>query len=216
MAESDEMPSDLDARLDWVIATKDPTERSRRYAAWAKLYESDLLDNFGYRAPARAVSAIKRLVPTEAQIFDAACGTGIVGQFLHDDGYRDIAGGDFSVEMLEIAERKSTYRQLLEIDLSARLPLDSASFDAVALVGVPDVVPGSCLKELVRILRPGGFVFYCSGRERFSGCGYDAVVEELAGERKLEVFGTEERFHPYPRHEAKDAFSLRIFRVPEA
>lgn len=213
MAKSDDMPSDLDARLDWVIAAQEPAERSRRYAAWAKFYESDLLDNFGYQAPARAVAAIKRLVPAEAQIFDAACGTGIVGKILHDEGYRDIAGGDFSVEMLELAERKSVYRQLTQIDLAAPLPLESGSFDAAALVGVPDVVPGSCLKELVRILRPEGFLFYCSGRERFFDCGYDAVVEELAGQDKLKVIGNEERFRPYLRREAKDVFSLRIFQV---
>lgn len=214
MDQSDEMPSELEERLDWVIAAQDPAERSRRYAAWAQFYESDLLDNFGYRAPARSVAAIERIVPVEAQIFDAACGTGIVGQMLHDKGYRDISGGDFSEEMLEIAEHKGVYQRLLPIDLSEALPLDSQCFDATALVGVPDLVPGSCLRELVRILRPGGFVFYCSGRERFAGCGYDVVLEELSAQGRLEVFEPEQRFHPYPNHEAKDAFSLQIFRVP--
>jgi demethylmenaquinone methyltransferase/2-methoxy-6-polyprenyl-1,4-benzoquinol methylase len=90
------------------------------------------------------------------EVLDACCGTGDLALAAERAGGR-VTGLDFSERMLERARRKSASVRWLRGDALA-LPFADGSFDA-ATVGfgirnVDDLEAG--LRELVRILRPGG------------------------------------------------------------
>jgi demethylmenaquinone methyltransferase/2-methoxy-6-polyprenyl-1,4-benzoquinol methylase len=94
-----------------------------------------------------------------ARALDLCCGTGDfmreLGRKIGDRGL--IAGIDFSPPMLEAARRKLPKANLVLAD-ACRLPFLEGSFDAVTvgwgLRNVPDLA--ACLREAVRVLRPGG------------------------------------------------------------
>ena len=90
-------------------------------------------------------------------VLDACCGTGDLGIAAWKAGAGHVVGLDFSGQMLERARRKAPELEWLQGDVLA-LPFEDASFDS-AVVGfgvrnVDDLEAG--LKELRRVLRPGG------------------------------------------------------------
>lgn len=180
------MPDDPSQRVNWVVSTDDPVEKKRRYDVWAQHYEKDLLENDGYQAPDRALDAVLRFVPQKARILDAGCGTGYVGKLLHDAGYHDLVGGDYADGMLDVAARKGVYGSLDQIDLSSTLPYDDNSFDCVVTVGIPMIIPGTCMQEFTRIVSPGGHIVYSSGEAQFTKAGFDTVIAELTAANKLD------------------------------
>jgi demethylmenaquinone methyltransferase/2-methoxy-6-polyprenyl-1,4-benzoquinol methylase len=90
------------------------------------------------------------------EVLDACCGTGDLALAAERAGGR-VTGLDFSERMLERARRKSASVRWVRGDALA-LPFADESFDAVTvgfgIRNVDDLEAG--LRELVRVLRPGG------------------------------------------------------------
>lgn len=69
----------------------------------------------GYPDPKKCQEAVSRLCEenkikkSDAQVIDFGCGTGLVGQYLSDDGFYNIVGLDASNGMLNEAENKKVY-----------------------------------------------------------------------------------------------------------
>ena len=60
---------------DKVLNAKSLEDISEAYGSWAKTYDQDLLENFGYQAPARSVELLSKYLPMEeAIVLDAGCG----------------------------------------------------------------------------------------------------------------------------------------------
>ena len=65
----------------------------------------------GYPDPAKCQSMVSKYLcehdsKEEIKIIDFACGSGLVGQALAEDGFHHITGVDISQKMLDIAESK--------------------------------------------------------------------------------------------------------------
>jgi len=90
------------------------------------------------------------------RVLDACCGTGDLAIAARAVG-GDVTGLDFSDRMLERARRKAPALEWVRGDLLA-LPFADASFDAATVgFGVRNVADlGLALRELRRVLRPGG------------------------------------------------------------
>ena len=90
------------------------------------------------------------------RVLDACCGTGDLALEAQRAGGR-VTGLDFSERMLERARRKSAAVEWVRGDVLA-LPFSDGSFDAVTvgfgIRNVADLEAG--LRELARVLRPGG------------------------------------------------------------
>lgn len=90
------------------------------------------------------------------RVLDACCGTGDLALAAARAGGR-VTGVDFSEAMLERARRKSNAIDWARADVLS-LPCEDASFDAVTvgfgIRNVADLEAG--LRELARVLRPGG------------------------------------------------------------
>jgi demethylmenaquinone methyltransferase / 2-methoxy-6-polyprenyl-1,4-benzoquinol methylase len=90
------------------------------------------------------------------RVLDACCGTGDLAVAAARAG-GNVTGLDFSDRMLERARRKAPALEWVRGDLLA-LPFADASFDAATVgFGVRNVADlGLALRELRRVLRPGG------------------------------------------------------------
>jgi demethylmenaquinone methyltransferase/2-methoxy-6-polyprenyl-1,4-benzoquinol methylase len=89
---------------------------------------------------------------------DACCGTGDLAIAARRHG-ASVVGLDFAERMLERARRKAPEIEWVQGDMLA-LPFDDASFDSATVgFGVRNVEDlGAGLRELRRVLRPGGRV----------------------------------------------------------
>ena len=156
------MKRDPHERIDWVYSSETNAELKDRYKDWAGSYEADLAQHFEYRAHQVCVADFIKLVPAEAVVLDAGAGTGLVGELLAEQGYRNLSAMDLSPAMLAQAEAKGVYQDLKPGALGDPLAYPSDHFDAVISVGVFTAGhdPASGFDELVRVVRPGGWIVF--------------------------------------------------------
>ena len=122
-------------RVQWIYSSHDNKELSERYDEWAKDYDADLDEEFGYLGPQQAVDFFVRYVPKDARVLDAGAGTGLVGQLLIEQGYSNLAAMDMSPGMLEEARNKNVYREFHQMVMGEPLGYATDSFDAVVSIG---------------------------------------------------------------------------------
>lgn len=145
---------------------------------------------------ARAQSALlASATPAPGErVLDVACGTGLVtfdaARAVGRDGR--VLGIDLSGEMVERAAQRARERKLPNVSFARmdaeRLALPDASVDvalcALGLMYMPD--PGQAVREMRRVLRPGGRLGLVVWGER-SRCGWSAVFEIVDAEVRSEV-----------------------------
>lgn len=100
---------------------------------------------------------VTRHFSPDARLLDVGCGGAWLG-----DHFDDYTGIDVSPEAVEAA--RSRGRQVLLVDGEEPLPFEEASFDGVVLKDVLEHVanPVAVVREVRRVLRPGGRVFASS------------------------------------------------------
>ena len=115
-------------------------------------------------------------------ILDVGCATGRLLERLAEAGARKLAGSDLAPRILEVARRKLTRfdikPDLRDADAETLLPWAADTFDIVVLTGVVHHFsrPESALREIKRVLRPGGALiiadacFFPPVRELFNLC----------------------------------------------
>ena len=175
-----------------VLGAKTTEELMNVYKKWADQYDSDLLTEMGYKAPAITTSIFKKkLSGYDARILDVGCGTGIVGALLAQSGYTSVDGLDYSQEMLEKASQKRIYNALIRADLTKPLDLDSNLYDAIISVGTFTLghVGPDAFSELIRITKPGGTICFTVRREAWIGHKYRERTLELEVAKKWELKG---------------------------
>ena len=77
-----------------------------------------------------------------------------------------VHGVDSSEELLKTADKLALPGSNMEfsnVDLNVRMPFEDASFDLVVVVGTLQYLlePSSCVKEVYRVLKPGGHFIVC-------------------------------------------------------
>ncbi|RFP64195.1 class I SAM-dependent methyltransferase [Hymenobacter lapidiphilus] len=101
----------------------------------------------------RKVGLLNKLVPAKGKLFDYGCGTGHFLAAAKTDGWQ-VAGWEPNVGAREEASRRVGQ----PIGLAGLVNFQEASFDAITLWHVLEHVHelNSTLKQLIRLLRPGG------------------------------------------------------------
>jgi demethylmenaquinone methyltransferase/2-methoxy-6-polyprenyl-1,4-benzoquinol methylase len=92
-------------------------------------------------------------------VLDVATGTGAVAEELVRTKGCAVIGVDQSAEMLAVARRRLPQLEFVE-GSADRLPFDDRSFDALTFTYLLRYVddPGATLRELARVVRPGGTI----------------------------------------------------------
>ena len=102
---------------------------------------------------------VSRLPADRGHVLDVATGTGLVASTLLERGFR-VTGLDQSPGMLERARERFDGRVELVEASAEELPFPDASFDHLTFTYLLRYVddPGATLRELARVVRPGGTV----------------------------------------------------------
>ncbi len=105
----------------------------------------------------------EKLVPRDASILDFGCGYGRTCAELLTHGYPNVVGVDISRKMIERGLQGDPGLNLVCFD-GGELPFVDESFDACTLLAVLTCIPTDAgqdevLRQLHRVLRPGGILY---------------------------------------------------------
>lgn len=145
-------------------------------------------------ATAQAALMKAAALATGERVLDVACGTGLVTlEAAHAVGpLGQVTGIDLSGRMVEATQRQAALQQLPNLQVARMdaqaLALPDASFDvvvcALGLMYMPD--PAQALREMRRVLRPGGRLAIAVWGER-ANCGWSPVLAIVDAEVRSEV-----------------------------
>lgn len=133
------------------------------YDSRAKSYD-DMLDLAKYKIPNWVKSKLDNFKAT--RVLDLACGNGNIGRFLSEkDSEIVLTGIDLSPKMIESANERGIYNDLLVHDLSSGLPAEilNKEFDLIIGLGFLEFLkePKALLNQMASILAPKGRIL-CS------------------------------------------------------
>ncbi|XP_030832449.1 methyltransferase-like protein 27 [Strongylocentrotus purpuratus] len=172
-----EIPTDL---AKWARAFREESNTDALEAMYDDFAEQYDKMNAALKGtgPVLTADALTRLVTNrDVRILDVGCGTGLVGQQLYDNGYRDIHGVDMSAGSLKVLEKKQIYSKLVKARFDPSTPLQYADgyFDVIISAGVfvPCHLTHACLPEIIRLLKAGGHILITTRKNVFD--------EEMAG-----------------------------------
>ena len=202
-------------RVQWVYSSRNNQELADRYDQWAKDYDSDLENEFGWRGPQAAAEVSARHVSKDARILDAGCGTGLVGVELARLGYGRLVAMDLSLGMLEESRKKDVYQEFHQMTMGEALAFPSAAFAAVISVGVLTVghATASSLDELVRVTEPGGHVAFSLRPDVYETAGFKEKQASLEASGKWQLVETTEKFQALPLGEPDVYHQVWVYRV---
>ena len=202
-------------KVKWVWSSRNKKELEGRYDKWAKDYDADLDEEFGYVSPQMAVDFFTRYVHKEARILDAGAGTGLVGELLSKQDYRSLVAMDLSLGMLEKARAKNAYREFYRMVMGETLDFPTDSFDAVISIGVLTVghATASSLDELIRVTKPGGYIAYTLRPDVYRNNGFKEKQDALEAEGKWILAEVSEEFQALPKGEPDVYHQVWVYKV---
>ena len=152
------------------------------YRSWASTYDSDFAKQNDYRSPLEIAKYYDKYSNNkDTPILDVGAGTGLIGECLNVNSYREIDAIDISPEMLNIARLKNCYSKIIEADLTERLMINDNHYGAIVSAGTfthghigPDV-----LDELLRVTRSGGLFVFTIHYKLYKKAGFDKKFLEI-------------------------------------
>ena len=155
-------------------------------------YNKDMVD-WDYSGPKETVNTFKKYAENKGLlIFDAGCGTGLVGKELKKFGYNNFHGADLSQTLLDSIP-KNLYKKLEKVDLNEPTKISDNYYDAVMCVGTFTYahVKPNALDEFVRITKNNGLICFTINEGIHKEYGFDKKIEELKDTnkwKKIEFF----------------------------
>jgi SAM-dependent methyltransferase len=174
--------------LDKAYEINGPEDARRMYGDWATTYEASFAQAWGYIAPREIAAILKGEIRSDAEILDIGAGTGLVAEHLRG---LTVDAIDITREMLEIAQPKGLYRNLIVEDLTRALDIADQSYDAVISCGTftHGHVGPECFPELLRITRPGA-VFACGTiGPVLDGAGFGSALARMVAHGQITPVG---------------------------
>jgi len=168
---------------------KSKEEVADLYREWAGSYEEEL-EGYSYVAPQRGAAMLALHVKDrDAKVIDVGCGTGLVGRYLAEVGFTDVDGLDLSTEMLDQARAKGVYKELFQADLTARIAVPDAAYDAAISVGAftHNHVGPDGIDEVLRIVKSGGIASITVNGGAYVEDGYRAKFDDLVASGKCAI-----------------------------
>ena len=207
---------DRSKRVQWIYSSRDNRELAERYDQWARDYDADLDEVFGWEGPGKAVEYLVRYVPEKgARILDAGAGTGLLGGLLAKQGYSNLVAMDLSSQMLEEAKKKNAYLDFHQMVMGEPLDYLTDSFNAVISLGVLTVghAPASSLDELVRITSPGGYIVFSLRPDVHLEKGFKEKQDSLEYSGKWKLVDVSDGFQLLPKGEPGITHQIWVYQV---
>ena len=172
-----------------IYKLKTTEEVMRYYDEWGEKdkYNKDMVE-WNYTGPKETVDVIKKYSTNkDILIFDAGCGTGLVGLQLKKFGYKKFHGADLSQKLLDTIP-KNLYQKLMKVDLNQNINAKDNFYDLVMCVGTFTFghVKPSALDEFVRITKKNGFICFTINEGIYKEYGFDKKIDKLKKENKWE------------------------------
>jgi len=170
-----------------IYKLKTTNEVMDYYDEWGleNKYDQDMVE-WNYTGPKETVEVFKKYSKNKnAKIFDAGCGTGLVGVELKKFGYYYLDGADLSQKLLDLVP-KDLYQNLSKVDLNKNIKIDNNTYDAVMCVGTFTFghVKPPALDEFIRITKNQGLICFTINEGIYEEYGFDKKINEL-NEKKI-------------------------------
>ena len=165
-----------------IYKLKTTDEVMRYYDEWGHKdkYNKDMLD-WNYTGPKETSEIFNKYEKNkDIIIFDAGCGTGLVGLELKKYGFKNFHGADLSQTLLDSVPN-NLYQKLTKVDLNKTIEAKDNSYDAILCVGTFTFghVKPNALDEFVRITKSGGLICFTINEGIYEEYGFDKKIISL-------------------------------------
>jgi len=173
-----------------IYKLKTTDEVMRYYDDWGvkNKYDQDMID-WKYSGPKETVEVFKKYTKNKnIKIYDAGCGTGLVGVELKRFVYKYIIGAYLSQKLLDLVP-KNLYQKLSKIDLNKEIKIQDNTYDAVMCVGTFTFghVKPNALNEFIRITKNKGLICFTINEGIYEEYGFDKKIKELSNKKFWEM-----------------------------
>ena len=170
-----------------IYKLKKTDEVMKYYDEWGEdnKYDQDMVD-WNYTGPKETSEVfIKYQKNKKIKIYDAGCGTGLVGVELKKYGFSDFYGADLSQKLLDLVP-EGLYQKLEKVDLNKEINEKDNSFDALMCVGTFTFghVKPPALDEFIRITKNNGLICFTINEGIHEEYGFDKKIDQLNKENK--------------------------------
>ncbi len=170
-----------------IYKLKKTDEVMKYYDEWGEdnKYDKDMVD-WNYTGPKETSEIFNKYANVKnIKIYDAGCGTGLVGVELKKFGFSNFHGADLSQKLLDLGP-SGLYKSLEKVDLNKIINHKDNSFDAVMCVGTFTFghVKPPALDEFVRITKNSGLICFTINEGIYEEYGFDIKLDQLKKENK--------------------------------
>ena len=172
-----------------IYKLKTTEEVMKYYDEWGtnNKYDQDMID-WDYTGPKETVEIFKNHAKNKKiKIYDAGCGTGLVGVELKKYGFKNFHGADLSQTLLDTVP-KDLYQKLVKVDLNKPIEVENNFYGGVMCVGTFTFghVKPNALDEFIRITKPGGLICFTINEGIHEEYGFDKKIDILKDDKKWE------------------------------
>jgi len=163
----------------------------------------------GYPDPQKCAQYVSKLaddlgLPSDTPILDFACGTGLVGKYLNEEGFSNVTGIDISQNMLDQAKAKGVYTDLQKVELGKEdfygtfPPLLRNKFSIVTCAGLinNNHMDEKLFEQMLMSLKMDGIIVFAARYSYIGKYWYDEKLESLEALGRLR-FMTSDSFFKY-------------------
>ena len=171
-----------------IYKLKTTKEVMKYYDGWGDKYDQEMVD-WNYTGPKETVEVFIKYTPNKKiRIYDAGCGTGLVGIELKKYDYLNIDGADLSEKLLDLVP-KGYYKNLEQTDLNKPIKVANDQYDAVMCVGTFTFghVKPHALNEFIRITKNKGLICFTINEGIYEEYGFDKKIKELSDNSQWNV-----------------------------
>ena len=170
-----------------IYKLKKTDEVMKYYDEWGEdnKYDKDMED-WNYTGPKETSEIFAKYQKNkDIKIYDAGCGTGLVGIELKKYGFLKFDGADLSQKLLDLVPL-GLYQSLEKIDLNQKRNHQDNMYDAVMCVGTFTFghVKPPALDEFIRITKDKGLICFTINEGIHEEYGFDKKIKELSDKKK--------------------------------
>ena len=172
-----------------IYKLKTTDEVMKYYDEWGdnNKYNKDMVD-WNYTGPKETAEIFNKYEKNkDTLIFDAGCGTGLVGIELKKYSFKNFHGADLSQTLLDTVP-KDLYQKLVKVDLNKPIEVENNFYGGVMCVGTFTFghVKPNALDEFIRITKPDGLICFTINEGIYEEYGFDKKIISLNQNNKWE------------------------------